>query len=434
MKLIIFGIGDDYIKGKEFIEGEIVAYIDNYNIGKVMPDGKTCEPVTDICNYDFDKIIITSSKYSIEMLRQIERLDKKYLFKTVLLSEIDRSRNFIRRFNESSHRYNKIDMAIGKEKYYVVIPRSAVSGGPELLHQLAFSIQKTKGMGKVYIAYYSNNESDIFGKNDFTDPVPYEYRKYTKECNVINANDIQDNSDNILIIPEILSEFAVKFDKAKIYFWWLSVDNFFKYADYNILHDAIEKANLHLYQSEYARHFLKQINIDDNKMFGLSDYINDDYIYINDKYKKEDIIAYNPKKGYNFSKALMSLLENYNFVPIEKMNIEQVKELLSKAKVYIDFGNHPGKDRLPREAAIMKCCVICGTRGSAINEIDIPIESKYKINVNQYNWFNDAKKIILDCLNNYEKNILNFDGYRLIISEEKRLFTDMVRTLVDNKG
>ena len=47
------------------------------------------------------------------------------------------------------------------------------------------------------------------------------------------------------------------------------------------------------------------------------------------------------------------------------MTPEQVVDLMSESKVYIDFGNHPGKDRIPREAVINGCCVITGVRGSA---------------------------------------------------------------------
>jgi len=42
-------------------------------------------------------------------------------------------------------------------------------------------------------------------------------------------------------------------------------------------------------------------------------------------------------------------------------------------KLYVDFGKHPGKDRMPREAAVHGCCIITGRRGAAGNPFDIPI-------------------------------------------------------------
>ena len=68
-----------------------------------------------------------------------------------------------------------------------------------------------------------------------------------------------------------------------------------------------------------------------------------------------------------------------DWVPIENMTPREVGELLASAKVYVDFGEHPGRDRIPREAALAGCVVITGTRGSAGNGIDIPIPSEYVI-------------------------------------------------------
>ena len=44
----------------------------------------------------------------------------------------------------------------------------------------------------------------------------------------------------------------------------------------------------------------------------------------------------------------------------------------------MDFGYHPGKDRMPREAALFGNCIITNQKGSAKNNLDIPIKSKYK--------------------------------------------------------
>ena len=47
------------------------------------------------------------------------------------------------------------------------------------------------------------------------------------------------------------------------------------------------------------------------------------------------------------------------------MTSKEVQELLSKCKVYIDFGHFPGKDRVPREAAMCNCCIITGKYGAS---------------------------------------------------------------------
>ena len=70
--------------------------------------------------------------------------------------------------------------------------------------------------------------------------------------------------------------------------------------------------------------------------------------------------------------------KKFNFIPIQGMSSIEVANLLESAKIYIDFGNHPGKDRLPREAVLSGCCIITNSKGSAKNSVDICISKKYK--------------------------------------------------------
>ncbi|MBQ3442412.1 MAG: hypothetical protein IJG33_04115 [Selenomonadaceae bacterium] len=97
--------------------------------------------------------------------------------------------------------------------------------------------------------------------------------------------------------------------------------------------------------------------------------------------KKENIVAYNPKKGFEVVKLFIADAPDIDWRPIENMTPAQVQELLASAKVYIDFGNHPGKDRIPREAAVSGCVVLVGKRGAAINDIDISIPAEFKFDM-----------------------------------------------------
>lgn len=60
------------------------------------------------------------------------------------------------------------------------------------------------------------------------------------------------------------------------------------------------------------------------------------------------------------------------------MTNEMVVETLQRVKFYIDFGNHPGKDRIPRGVAIWECCIITGKRGSAKYFEDVFISAEFK--------------------------------------------------------
>jgi hypothetical protein len=58
------------------------------------------------------------------------------------------------------------------------------------------------------------------------------------------------------------------------------------------------------------------------------------------------------------------------------MSRAQVVKSLISADFYLDLGDHPGTDRIPREAALLNCIVITNKRGSARNSVDIPIQNE----------------------------------------------------------
>ena len=92
-----------------------------------------------------------------------------------------------------------------------------------------------------------------------------------------------------------------------------------------------------------------------------------------------------------------------------------------ESKVYIDFGNHPGKDRIPREAAISGCCIITGKRGSAKYKDDVYIEDEFKFNDSEENIDSIISKINY-LIENYENETKKFDLYRDRISKEEIVF------------
>ena len=99
--------------------------------------------------------------------------------------------------------------------------------------------------------------------------------------------------------------------------------------------------------------------------------------------------------------------------------------LMQISKVYIDFGNHPGKDRIPREAAICGCCIITGKRGSANNKIDIAIKDKYKFE-DRLSSIDQIHSLICDCMDNFDICQSDFKNYREIILKEEAIFKENV--------
>ena len=98
---------------------------------------------------------------------------------------------------------------------------------------------------------------------------------------------------------------------------------------------------------------------------------------------------------------------------------------MKESKLYIDFGNHPGKDRMPREAAICGCCVITGRRGAAANDIDVLIPSKYKFQDTDF----DAISSQMDhVMKNFDTCTVDFISYRDRISNEEDSFKEEIKS------
>lgn len=323
-------------------------------------------------------------------------------------------------------------------KIYVICPANNKTGGTELLHQLVFQLNASGR--NAYITYYMEGKCD---KNNLT---PEDFKKYVKT--VCNITDIEDSEKNIIIFPEVCIGKHRSFRHAQKSVWWLSVDNyktmlgrtnrlkkygilsFLKHMRLNDYSNAkdINKINVHLYQSYFAADFLSQKGINKENMYYLSDYINDIYMKGFDTIKRENIVIYNPKKGIQFTQKLILAAPDINWVPIQNMTNQQVRELMQKAKVYIDFGNHPGKDRIPREAAMSGCCVITNKRGSAAYEQDVPIKSCYKFEDSEEN-INSIIAKIRECLTDYAIHIIEFNDYKDFISSEKGKFEEDVRNI-----
>jgi hypothetical protein len=282
------------------------------------------------------------------------------------------------------------------------------TGGPEALHQLCDAINNNGG--DAYIWYYGEDKSSS----------PDAYKNY----NIKITTELVDEKEYIIVLPECEGKMIPAIKNAKVYFWWLSVDNnnFFQYGN------TFTNPNIHhLYQSNYALWYL--LNNEAIYYQPLFDYINDGYIEnsINSEYNKEDIVCFNPRKGYEYTQEIIKLLPDVKFVPLTNMSRDEVIDTLKKSKIYIDFGYHPGKDRFPREAALTNNCIISGFRGSAMLYNDVPIDPlKYKFNLNELESVADRIK---DCLENYDERIKDFSLYKSVITNQKEEFINQVKQI-----
>jgi hypothetical protein len=334
-------------------------------------------------------------------------------------------------------------------KVYVYAPAGIVTGGSELLHQLVDLINRNGR--KAYIVYCGEKKHEI----------PSEYLGY-----FINlAETIEDKPHNLIIVYEGMFNKTLEIEKAQILLWWLSVDLMYHSSIYfmslrdifnfsfllgvkslalrlrklivkkenyfknNISFKKLQSKNLtNGYQSVYAQNYMYKKGFD--QIIPLSDYINTDFIEkINKIEEKEDIILYNPKKGIKFTKKIINANPDLLFIPIQNMTRKEVINLMVKAKVYIDFGFHPGKDRIPREAALLGCVVLTDKRGSAYYYEDVSIPSQYKF-IDKTREIPNIGKKIRYILNNYEIALKDQEYYIHKIKKEKSIFEHEVKELL----
>lgn len=233
--------------------------------------------------------------------------------------------------------------------------------------------------------------------------------------------------------------------------WWLSVDMAYyqcldlyaegisqeekrkRIIEMIKLHSGIFQQDIvHLVQSEYAYDHCKYIGIPKNSIKFLGDYLRDEFLdnaLRPCEIQKQNMVTYNPKKGMEFTKKIISLAPEIEWVPLIGLSTEEMSLLLKSAKVYIDFGDHPGMDRIPREAAISGCCVITGRKGSAAYYEDVPILDRYKFNDNADDVYYDIISMIKYIFDNYEKCSLDFEYYREFIKMQKNKFKSDVRKI-----
>lgn len=307
-------------------------------------------------------------------------------------------------------------------KIIIFCPPKKVTGGPEALHQLSNKLIEL-GIENVFM-HYTPKKINAKAKN---------YNIYkTKEISFI-----EDNPDNILIIPESMTFLVKKYPQSQKIIWWLSVDFYKILMDYRIRKQSFftkifYKQNdkeyhleslpnvFHWAQSFRSSLYLKNHKIPESQIDFVCDYINPSFV------KEQEIvkdfsnknILYNPKKGKKEIAELIKNSPNLNWIPIQNMNAEEIKNLMSKSLLYVDFGENPGRDKMLRESVSQNCCIISGKNGSSAYYEDLMIPDEYKFDFSNDNIPRILSKI-KDVLENYSEHIPHFKTYKdKVLNEE----------------
>ncbi|MBR1646152.1 MAG: hypothetical protein IJ685_05160 [Selenomonadaceae bacterium] len=315
-------------------------------------------------------------------------------------------------------------------KIYVLCPANVHTGGPESLHQLTSRLISFGVDAKIL---YCARVGEFF---DINDPVHPALKKY----HVPYTFGFEDSSRNVFVVPEPLTEHLYAVKKCRKILWWMSVNNYLenilelirpcidspltepvpKYFTFDKPNDVDE----HWGQSEFVRQFLRLNGV--KKIRSVETHMGQ--IFLSnaasvDFAAKKNFVTFNPRKGFEFTKKLIELAPDIDWRPIENMSPVQVRELLAASKVYIDFGNFPGRERLPREAAVSGCVVIIGKRGAAGNDVDFNIPAEFKFDEREPEVI--IKKI-RDVLKNFDTAFEAQKNFREQIFNAQKNFSDAV--------
>ena len=276
----------------------------------------------------------------------------------------------------------------------VLCPTAKRTGGPEALHQLVDSLARQNIPAAIcYVGAAENTDTPAYQK-------PEAYRHYLGD--VIGPEDVQ-QVDHI-IFPETLVHWRITFPRNSFSIWWLSINNFNGWltllsrltdmrsrlrvmksaierpSEFKITNSSISGATYHLVQSSYAQSFLCRKGYQPRVKF-LSDYITVESTVKQDITKNHDSVlsmVTNGAKGIVFQKVFSLLAPSINLQPLKGLSPTDLRAALADSDVYIDFGHQPGKDRLPREAAVLGNVVFVRRKGAGNNSVDTPIANNFK--------------------------------------------------------
>ncbi len=286
----------------------------------------------------------------------------------------------------------------GYEKVFAYYPRGVRTGGPEALHQLVSGLRQ---LGQeAFLVPLPGTENAI--------RVP-EYAKY----NAPESDRVDDVHGVAVVVPEVSYRMLSGLQNAQRFCWWLSIDNSplfrrerltLEMKEFGLgsryqrienelrrhassFHRKISGQNAllrqvqHLVQSQYAWSYLySRMNIVSSM---VSDFTPLDIASgnISPTSERGMTVVFNPKKSAELTARVAAAYPEATFQPLVNMSRAEVINALETSAVYLDLGNHPGKDRMPREAALVGCVSIVARRGSAAFSADVPLPWRNKVNL-----------------------------------------------------
>ncbi|GAB3300328.1 hypothetical protein GCM10027451_02490 [Geodermatophilus aquaeductus] len=251
------------------------------------------------------------------------------------------------------------------------------TGGPEAIHQ-ASQVLNQQGVRSDILYLGEANVTIANGRVTTTPPADNPCLRVYEQYEPRVCTGALLRRHHLFVLPEVYASSHRALAGASVAVWWLSVDNV------HVTHNPVELRALmaatslrHFHQSEYAADFLRGHGV--RTSMPLFDYTTPEFTSHEPQGPGPEAgIAYNPVKGADLSAAFFAGHPEHRAVPIQGMTKAQIVDLLRRTSVYVDFGHLPGKDRLPREAAVSGSIVFVRRAGAGLFAEDFPVPDFFR--------------------------------------------------------
>ena len=351
---------------------------------------------------------------------------------------------------------------------YVITFPQVYTGGITALYQLCHSLNNIGLHAEIVFPMSASSKIDKL--------IHKAYILYN--CKHSFLSSISDNNKTTIIIPESMPKLVDKFRNSIKILYWLSVDHYvirslpYSHLDFvrytlsklvnfsplssmyiKLLHNSylaeyvsrhlaklnvpVPNVSMHIVQSRYAYEFLRSLGVQHQQVFFLHEPLEEDYLLQDISYDGRDLgVAWNSRKAYPITLKIVRHLRKLSIPinPLDNVGKEKMRKILSRTRIFIDIGFHPGRDRPPREAVALGNIAVVNNHGGCFYYDDCMIEQPFKVDCYTEGRCNiDPKKVAEDILyymENYEYYYKKyFTKFRDYILEEPKLYQKEIEQL-----
>jgi len=238
----------------------------------------------------------------------------------------------------------------------------------------------------------------------------------------------------LFVVPEVHVWMLPLFVSQRVLVWWLSVDNAFRAlseVNANVLRMGFVR---HAVQSAYADRFIGALGL---RGTYLSDYTiarPESPLRPLAERPRSIAISASHKVAINLDLLCRAILErapDAQIVRVVDMSKSEVCRALEDARVFIDLGKFPGKDRMAREALLLGTNIVIGNCGSGACADDYPVAETYRVDPF------DVVHVAGLCVHMMEHPQFHeprFRGIRAAVAQEEERFADEVLATFSGLG